>query len=217
MKDEPMTMWKLIPIEGMPPSRLQRYCCRILKETSTPNRLAALGVRADESNGRKGRDTFGIRSGSYAEAKFFSLDHTEEVHNEAKDRDPVWDCTLIKTMREHGDTVVNPIYEWTDDEIWQYARQENIKMNPLYERGYKRVGCIGCPMHTYKQKMKEFADYPKYRDAYVRALQRTLDKRKAEDKSIHEEWTDGEAMFKWWIEEYKHIAKGQMRMEDYEK
>ena len=58
-----ITMWNLIPKKKMPPTRLQRYCCAVLKETSTPNRLAALGVRKDESTGRQGRDTFGTRGG----------------------------------------------------------------------------------------------------------------------------------------------------------
>jgi phosphoadenosine phosphosulfate reductase len=57
------TMWTLIPKKKMPPTRLQRYCCSVLKETSTPNRLAALGVRKAESAGRQGRDIFGTRGG----------------------------------------------------------------------------------------------------------------------------------------------------------
>lgn len=70
-KGEPMTMWKLIPIEMAPPTRIQRYCCRILKETSTPNRMACLGVRADESSGRKGRDVFGTRGGHTRKSYLF--------------------------------------------------------------------------------------------------------------------------------------------------
>ena len=59
-----ITMWNLIPLKKSPPTRLIRYCCQTLKETSTPNRLCALGVRESESTGRQGRDTFGIRGGN---------------------------------------------------------------------------------------------------------------------------------------------------------
>ena len=48
---KPTNMWKLIPQRGLPPTRLARYCCAVLKETSTANRLAVLGVRSDESTG----------------------------------------------------------------------------------------------------------------------------------------------------------------------
>ena len=137
------------------------------------------------------------------------------MHHEAKDRDPVWDCTLIKVMREHGDTVVNPIYDWTDADVWQYIKDNNIETNPLYARGYKRVGCIGCPLATWKQVTKEFDDYPKYKEAYIRAFDRMLEANKAKGY-VYRDWQTGEDVFYWWIEEYKHIARGQMKMEDYD-
>ena len=124
---KPTNMWKLIPERKMPPTRIVRYCCQVLKETQTPNRVAILGVRAEESSKRKGRDIFGVRGGSYSEATFFSLEHTAEVHREAleKEQEPngtVWDCTLIKIMREKQDTVVSAIYEWSDSDVWDYLK-----------------------------------------------------------------------------------------------
>ena len=172
------------------------------------------GTRSESLGKREktGQRCIWSEGGSYRQAIFFSLDHTEEVHREAKDRDPVWDCTLIKVMREHGDTVVNPIYEWTDGDIWEYINENHIKTNPLYECGYHRVGCIGCPLATYKQKMKEFSDYPKYKDAYIRTFDRMLVelKKKKGDDFKAEGWTDGEAVFEWWIEERKRNVKGQL-------
>ena len=69
----PLTMWNLIPKKLMPPTRIVRYCCQYLKEQSTPNRLACLGVRAAESRNRKGRDVFGIRGGTTGKLHFFHL------------------------------------------------------------------------------------------------------------------------------------------------
>jgi len=68
-----MTMWNLIPQKHMPPTRIVRYCCQELKETGTPNRLCALGVRAAESSKRQGRDTFSTRGGRYKDVHFFLL------------------------------------------------------------------------------------------------------------------------------------------------
>ena len=67
------TMWTLITKKTMPPTRIVRYCCQVLKETTTPHRLCALGVRAAESSKRQGRDTFGTRGGTYKDATFFLL------------------------------------------------------------------------------------------------------------------------------------------------
>lgn len=207
-------MWNLIPKKKMPPTRLVRYCCATLKETSTPNRICAVGVRASESTGRKGRDIFATREATKKDAYYYSLEHSQEVFEESKDRDPVWDCRLIEQMRANKDILVNPIYEWTDSDIWEYIRENNIKYNPLYDRGYKRVGCIGCPMATYKEKNKGFADYPKYKENYIRAFQRMIDVLDADNRKQFT-WKTGQDVFDWWIDRYKYEVKGQINLDEF--
>ena len=68
---KPMTMWKLIPQRLMPPTRIVRYCCSVLKESGTPNRIASLGVREAESVKRQGREIFGVRGGHTKTHHFF--------------------------------------------------------------------------------------------------------------------------------------------------
>ena len=69
----PITMWNLIPKKQIPPTRLARYCCQVLKEASTPNRICAVGVRECESTKRKGRDIFNTRGGATQKHVFFHL------------------------------------------------------------------------------------------------------------------------------------------------
>lgn len=215
----PITMWNLIPKKLVPPTRNVRYCCSILKETSTPNRLCLTGVREAESKKRQGRDIFQIQGKSYKEALYFSLNHANEVHKEAQEiQDDVWDCTLIKRMKEHNNIIVNPIYYWKDEDIWEYIKQENIKTNPLYQMGYKRVGCIGCPLATYKNVMKEFSDFPQYKKMYIKTFERMLEARKLAGKSNegdgYHAWKTGQDVFDWWVESYKRIPKGQYSLFD---
>lgn len=133
------------------------------------------------------------------------------MHQEAKQlNDPVWDCTLIKTMREKNDSIVNPIYNWLDCDIWEYIKKENMKVNPLYSRGYDRVGCIGCPLAPYHTRMKEFRDYPQYKQMYINAFNKAMERRKA--KGMKEIWKSGQDMFDWWAEENKHNVKGQINL-----
>lgn len=47
------TMWNLIPKKRMPPTRLVRYCCDVLKESGGEGRMTVTGVRWAESNNRK--------------------------------------------------------------------------------------------------------------------------------------------------------------------
>lgn len=142
---KPTNMWKLIAEKQIPPSRFHRYCCSVLKEASTPNRLAVLGVRSDESNKRQGRNVFGINGKTYKDAKFYSLEHAEEVFHEAieKEKEPggeIWDCTLIKTMRENKNSVINPIYEWSDSDVWDYLRGGNTRSTRCMKWDIQELG-----------------------------------------------------------------------------
>ncbi len=213
------TMWSLIIQNEIPPTRLARYCCKELKETGTPNRLCALGVREAESRNRQGRNTFSIRGTTKNNALYYSLDHAEEVHQESQEiQDDNWDCTLIKSMKDNKDTMVNPIYEWFDEDIWNYIISEKIKVNPLYSKGYSRVGCIGCPLANHNARMKAFNDYPAYKKLFINTFEMMLKKRKEKGKEDingrddYHRWETGEDVFAWWLEEYKRIPKGQMSL-----
>lgn len=82
----PKSMWSMIVDKQIPPTRFARYCCRELKEASTPNRFIATGVRESESTGRRNRDVFASRGRSKDEALFFSIDHVNEVLEESLEK-----------------------------------------------------------------------------------------------------------------------------------
>lgn len=48
----PITMWNLIPVKRMPPTRIARYCCEALKESNGKYRVTLTGVRKAESANR---------------------------------------------------------------------------------------------------------------------------------------------------------------------
>lgn len=39
---------------------------------------------------------------------------------------------------------VNPIAHWTEKEIWKYIKKNNLPYNPLYNLGYRSLGCKPC-------------------------------------------------------------------------
>ena len=78
------TMWNLIDSRSMPPTRLARYCCEQLKETSTPNRFIAVGVRESESINRRGRDIFSIKASKKKNAHFYDFEHVRDVFTDAE-------------------------------------------------------------------------------------------------------------------------------------
>lgn len=194
-----ISMWRLIEKKLMPPTRIVRYCCGEFKESTTPNRYVATGVRGEESTQRSLRMEFEVKANRKKDYRGYTYGHAEEVYEEAQgDLPESWDCQFITAAKNHKDLICNPIFAWTDADVWDYIRENNIDYNPLYDRGYFRVGCIGCPMGRYSQRMKEFADYPKYKEAYIRAFDRMIKNRKKKGKVT--KWETGQEVFDWWME-----------------
>lgn len=51
----------------------------------------------------------------------------------------------IEIDRGHGDMVkVNPIADWTHDQVMSYVEAHNVPINRLHTEGYPTVGCAPC-------------------------------------------------------------------------
>ena len=213
-----ITMWNLIRKMG-PPTRLKRFCCDRLKETSTPNRFVAIGVRASESNGRKGRNVFATRGETKKDAYYYYYSHIkEQFENSEKLRaelgaepneEDVYDCKFIQQAKENRNLYCNPIYEWTDSDVWSFIRERGMKYNPLYDCGFRRVGCVGCPMST--KHIQELNRYPKFKENYKRAFAKFNEYRK--DRGLYELFDgDVDKIYAWWVQD-KQI-EGQLMFDE---
>lgn len=45
---------------------------------------------------------------------------------------------------ENGLYKYNPLLEWTETEIWNYIRMQNVPYNALHDKGYPSIGCAPC-------------------------------------------------------------------------
>jgi phosphoadenosine phosphosulfate reductase len=43
---------------------------------------------------------------------------------------------------------LNPMANWSREEVWNYVRQNKIPYNPLHDRGYGSIGCEPCTART---------------------------------------------------------------------
>lgn len=190
-----LTMWKLIVKKRMPPTRLVRYCCSELKENGGNNRFVITGVRWAESTRRKNTrniiefDSYGSRSREAVEKREIFL----MSDNEEKRR-------MIENCSIKGKHILNPIIDWTDKEIWDFIKQRKLPYCKLYNEGFNRLGCIGCPMAGKKGMEKDFKRWPTYKRAYIRAFDKMVQKRK-EDGLKTDVWKNGQDVFNWWIGE----------------
>ena len=104
---------------------------------------------------------------------------------------------MFETCRLKAKRTVHTIIDWTDNDVWDYIRSEQIDINTKYGEGYKRVGCIGCPLSGKCNRLRGFEEYPTYKRAYIRAFDKMLDVRKAE--GLQTDWKTGEEVFEWWV------------------
>jgi phosphoadenosine phosphosulfate reductase len=103
----------------------------------------------------------------------------------------------VRWAESNNRIATNPIIDWSNRELWEYIRKNNLKINPLYECGFSRVGCVGCPMSS--KNVVELEKYPKYKEAYINAFDKMIAERKRKGLQRNTSWQDGESVYKWWI------------------
>lgn len=187
-----ITMWQLIPKKKMPPTRLVRYCCSELKEKGGIGRFVVTGVRWAESSRRKNSrnmvefDRYGSQSKKAKENRELFLMND----NEGKRR-MIEQCTI------KGKHILNPVIDWTDKDIWDFIKMYDVPYCKLYDQGFDRLGCIGCPMQGTKGMERDFKRWSKYKTNYIKAFDRMIKARK--EKGLKTEWETGEEVFNWWL------------------
>lgn len=195
------TMWNLIPRKLIPPTRLVRYCCDELKEGGGKDRMITTGVRWDESTARKSRGALEIISKRRKKSIILNNDNDE-------------DRRLFETCTMKGKRVSNPIIDWETNDVMDFLTGEKVKLCSLYSEGWKRVGCIGCPMAG-KHRYAEFARYPTYKKAYIRAFDKMMEMRRLRGMPRGVEMDEtGVDVFHWWMED--GILPGQTVLPGFE-
>lgn len=195
------TMWNLIVKKHMPPLRKCRYCCAELKEQGGQGRIKVTGVRSAES----------VRRAKQAgEAKIFGKNGVEIIHNMDNDENR----RMIEQCYRTQSTIINPIIDWTDDDIWEFSKVENIKQNPLYVQcggNKKRLGCLLCPMARLEERLNDIKEYPKIAECYVKAFDKMLENM-PDKKQV--KWKNGTEVMDWWLFGNKETDENQITFED---
>lgn len=134
------SIWVLMKENLFPPTSIMRYCCRELKEKGGLGRFCLTGVRWAESNKRA------LNRGPFeADGKILNNDNDE-------DRRQLEHCIPKRKY------ICNPIIDWSEDIVWYFIAKYDLPYCKLYDEGYSRLGCIGCPMDTKRDKVLD--SYP---------------------------------------------------------
>ena len=119
-------------------------------------------------------------------------------------------CQRYNPKKSHTSEswIVNPIVDWTDDDVWRFICQHKISYCTLYDEGFKRLGCVGCPMSGAKGVQRDFTRWPQYERAWRRSFHRLWNRRAGKimtrGKRKGQQWpglpgiTTPDELFEWW-------------------
>ncbi len=173
------------------PTRVCRWCCEKLKESRSPSDRRIL---------------LGIRSA------------------ESPARAKRW--RLFTRLTKPGSNVsrgsaVSPILHWKVDDVWSFIHNEGLAYCSLYDEGFKRLGCIGCPQAGPKMMKLEFARWPKHEKAWKKLFEWTWNRRTGSLQRDGRIWfgdrffTCWEEMWEWWLNDEpldKEECQGTMEL-----
>ena len=102
----------------------------------------------------------------------------------------------VQCVRGKDKIVINPIIDWSETDVW-YFLNNIAKVNhcELYDKGWRRIGCLFCPMASQKEIARQGGDYPKYKALIIRTIHRL---RENGYMNLYKDLTDAE-VFKWWV------------------
>jgi phosphoadenosine phosphosulfate reductase len=166
------------------PSMRIRWCCSVFKENKAPNKVTLVGVRHAESRRRAKRNAIEVSNHKFSgDLEGFSewskgekARKVRATYNKAKryhqlDQWSEHKEQMIHCISGKDQIIISPIIEWSDEEVWEFL--DKVVCVPhceLYDQGYKRIGCICCPMASIKSTLRDIERYPYVKEQWIKAI-----------------------------------------------
>ena len=165
---------------GILPTKRVRWCCKEFKESAGAGKVTLIGIRHAESSRRAARQEVEISEKKYS-GDLEGLEVYRKARNAQKrGRKPKnnREVTIVNAdgertlgcIRGQESLLISPIIEWTDDDVWNFLNTLGVAHCELYEQGWHRIGCIGCPMSPAKQKIIENKRWPHVKRNWIKSI-----------------------------------------------
>ena len=142
--------------------------------------MTLIGIRKAESSRRAKRNEVEINNRKFSG----DLDALEEYRQEqkakrARRKSKEQGVNITNADEEqtlgciHGkeSLLISPIIYWTEQDVWEFLNDVvKVPHCSLYDEGWHRIGCIGCPMSSAKQKRIENERYPHVKRNWIKAI-----------------------------------------------
>lgn len=162
------------------PTMRVRWCCAEYKETAGAGKVTLIGIRKAESSRRAKRNEVEINNSKFSG----NLDGLDEYRQEqrakrARRKSKEQGVNITNADDEqtlgciHGkeSLLISPIIYWTEKDVWEFLNDVvRVPHCSLYDEGWHRIGCIGCPMSSHRQKIIENKRYPHVKRGWIKAI-----------------------------------------------
>ena len=176
------------------PTMRVRWCCAKFKESAGAGKVTLIGIRHAESPRRAKRNEVEINNRKFS-GNLDELDDYRKARNAQKrGRKPkgyrevtIVNATGERTLgciRGKESLLISPIINWTDDDVWTFLNTLGITHCELYDQGWHRIGCIGCPMSSAKQKILENKLWPHVKRNWIKAIKAIRNRGGIQKKNI---------------------------------
>lgn len=162
------------------PTMRVRWCCAEYKETAGAGKVTLIGIRKTESSRRAKRNEVEINNRKFS-GDLEGLDEyrQEQKAKRARRKSKKQGVNITNADEKHTlgciqgkeSLLISPIIYWTEKDVWEFLN--NVVKVPhcsLYDEGWHRIGCIGCPMSSAKQKRIENERYPHIKRNWIKAI-----------------------------------------------
>ena len=162
------------------PTMRVRWCCEKFKESAGAGKVTLIGIRHAESPRRAKRNEVEINNRKFSGNLDELDDYRKERNAQKRGRKPkgyrevtIVNATGERTLgciRGKESLLISPIINWTDDDVWTFLNTLGITHCELYDQGWHRIGCIGCPMSSAKQKILENERWPHVKRNWIKTI-----------------------------------------------
>jgi len=54
------------------------------------------------------------------------------------------DTQMVEWDERHGLIKINPLLNWSEEDVWDYIKKHNVPYNKLHDKGFASIGCQPC-------------------------------------------------------------------------
>ena len=161
------------------PTQRVRWCCNEYKENAGAGRVTLIGIRHQESTRRAKRNEVEISSRKFSGTLEGFEQYREEKLKKPRRGRPAKGVNITNATAERTvgcisgreSLLISPIIHWTERDVWEFLNSVcRVPHCRLYDEGYHRIGCICCPMSSYRQKLREMNRWPHVKRKWIKAI-----------------------------------------------